>query len=128
MARPLGPKEQQIMDFLHERVFDPILASTTASAPLKQGIRLTIIRMMERDAVGAALKGTERSIGFAARMRNEGFERFEEALEDCRVRFGDQVLEAAIMTSNALGTRDLHTPLQRKPSDLVMPDFMRIGG
>jgi hypothetical protein len=98
MARPLGPKERQIMEFLHERVFDPILASTTASAPLKQGIRLTIIRMMERDAIGmvdyfwAALKGIERSIGFAARKRNEGFERFEEALEDFRVRFGDQFL------------------------------------
>lgn len=86
------------MGFLHERVFDPILHSTTASATLKQGIRLTIIRMMERNAAGmveyfwAAIKGTDRSVGFAARMRNEGFERFEEALEDFRVRFGDQFL------------------------------------
>ncbi|RXT53640.1 hypothetical protein B5V03_03235 [Bradyrhizobium betae] len=98
MSRPLGPKETQIMEFLHDRVFDPILNSTSASAPLKQGIRLTIIRMKERDAVGmvdyfwAALKGTERSIGFAARMRNEGFERFEEALEDFRIRFDDRFL------------------------------------
>jgi hypothetical protein len=56
--------------------------------------------MTERDAVGmvdyfwAALKGTERSIGFAARMRNEGFERFEEALEDFRIRFDDRFLRS----------------------------------
>ena len=89
----LGPKEQEIMDFLHERVFDSILASPNASAELKQGVRLTIVRMEQRDATGmldyywAAMKGTQRSIGFAARMRNEGFERFEEALEDFRSRF-----------------------------------------
>ncbi|HEV7878830.1 hypothetical protein [Bradyrhizobium sp.] len=97
MTRTIGPKERQIMDYLHEHIFDPILVSGTASTALKQGVRLTIIRMMERDALGmdyfwAALKGTERSIGFAARMRNEGFDRFEEALEDFRVRFGDRFL------------------------------------
>jgi hypothetical protein len=98
MTRPLGPKEQQIMDFLHERVFDPILVSPTASKDLKQGVRLTIVRMVTRNAAGmvdyfwAALKGTERSIGFAARMRREGFDRFEEALEEFRVRFDDQFL------------------------------------
>src|SRR5260370_26863391 len=29
---------------------------------------------------------------------------------------------------NFYGPRDLHTALQRKACDLVMPDFMRIGG
>jgi len=29
---------------------------------------------------------------------------------------------------NFYGSRDLHTALQRKACDLVMPDFMRIGG
>jgi hypothetical protein len=97
-ARPLGAKEQELMRFLHERVFDPILASPRASNELKQGVRLTIIRLNERDARGmvsyfwAALKGTERSIGFAELMRREGFDRFEEAMEDFRVRFGDQFL------------------------------------
>ena len=59
-------------------------------------VRLTIIRLKERKAVGmvdyfwAALKGTERSIGFAARMRREGFERFEESLEEFRIRYDDK--------------------------------------
>lgn len=93
--KALGQKETLIMDFLSDRVFDPVLNSSTASAELKSGIRLTIMRMQERDAKGmihyfwSAIQGTERSVGFAARMKNEGFDRFEEALEDFRVRFDD---------------------------------------
>ena len=88
---------QEIMDFLHQRIFDSILQSTAASEKLKQGVH-TIMRMEQRDASGmiqyywSAIIGTERSIGFAARMRQEGFDRFEEALEDFRVRFDDQFL------------------------------------
>jgi hypothetical protein len=94
----LGRKEQQIMDFLHSRVFNPILESPEASEKLKQGVRYTIMRMEQRDATGmiqyywSAIIGTERSIGFAALMRQEGFDRFEEALEQFRVRFDDQFL------------------------------------
>lgn len=93
-----GAKEQEILDFLHEHIFDPVLTSPTASESLKQGIRLTIMRMGQRDAAGmvqyywSAIIGTERSIGFAARMRQEGFTRFEEALEEFRVRFDNAFL------------------------------------
>jgi hypothetical protein len=86
------------MSFLHERIFDPILESDAASQKLKQGVRMTIIRMEQRDAAGmiqyywSAIIGTERSIGFAAMIREEGFERFEEALEEFRVRFDDAFL------------------------------------
>ncbi len=95
-----GHKETAVMDFLHERIFQPILTSPKASESLKQGIRLTIMRMEQRDAAGmiqyywSAIIGTERSIGFAARMRSEGFTRFEEALEEFRVRFDDHFLRA----------------------------------
>lgn len=88
-------KEQEIMQFLHERVFDPVLNSDTASAKLKQGIRMTIVRMEQRDAVGmvsyfwSAVTGTERSIGFAKSMKDEGFDRFEEAIDEFRTRFSD---------------------------------------
>jgi|ERR1019366_1758174 hypothetical protein len=84
-VKQMGPKEQTIMDFLHRRVFDPILQSPEASEKLKQGARLTIMRMEQRDATGmvqyywSAIIGTERSIGFASLMRQEGFDRFEEA-------------------------------------------------
>jgi len=81
------------MAFLAERVFNPILNSPTASEQLKRGCRLTMARMNQRDAAGmikyywSAVVGTERSIGFAAQKRREGFDRFEEVLEEFRVRF-----------------------------------------
>lgn len=94
----LAAKEQEIMDFVHEHIFDPVLMSITASESLGQGVRLTIMRVGQRDAAGtvqyywSAIIGTERSIGFAARMRQEGFTRFEDALEAFRVRFDNAFL------------------------------------
>ena len=88
-------KEEEIMQFLHERVFDPVLNSPTASKELKQGVRLTILRMRDRDALGmvsyfwSAVTGTEKSIRFARMMEEEGFDRFEEALVEFRDRFGN---------------------------------------
>lgn len=86
------------MTFLHDRIFDPILNSGTASAKLKQGVRYTIMRLGERDAAGmiqyywSAIVGTERSVGFAALMRQEGFGRFEEAIDEFRLLFNDSFL------------------------------------
>jgi len=96
----VGKKEDEIMRYLSERVFEPVLNSPTASAELKSGIRLTMNRMGARNAAGmiqyfwSAVIGTERSIGFAARMKQEGFDRFEEVLEDFRVKFDDAFLKA----------------------------------
>ncbi len=97
-TKQLGQKEQEIMAFLDQRIFDKILQSATASEKLKQGVRGTIMRMEQRDAAGmiqyywSAIIGTERSIGFAALLRQEGFDRFEEALEEFRIRFDDRFL------------------------------------
>lgn len=98
MARPLGTKETEIMSFLHERVFDPILQSENASPRLKAGIRYTKMRMEERNAGGmvqyywSAIVGTDPSIHFSAMMRSEGFGRFEEAIDEFRIRFDDAFL------------------------------------
>ncbi len=97
--KQLGAKEQEIMEFLHEHIFDPILKSPQASEKLKQGVRLTIMRLQERDATGmiqyywSAIVGTEHSIGFAALMRTEGFGRFEEAIDEFRLHFNDRFLK-----------------------------------
>jgi predicted glycosyl hydrolase (DUF1957 family) len=91
-------KEEEIIAFLDQKVFDPVLDSATASNNLKSGIRLTRGRMLQRDAVGmvhyfwSAIVGTERSIGFAAKMKKEGFTRFEEVLEEFRVKFDNEWL------------------------------------
>ena len=88
-------KEEEIMQFLHERVFDPILNSPSASKELKLGVRLTIVRMQNRDALGmvsyfwSAVTGTEKSVRFARMMEEQGFDRFEEALVEFRDRFGN---------------------------------------
>ncbi len=93
-------KEQELMNLLRERVFQPVLDSSNASKELKSGVNLTISRMNQRDAAGmvmyfwSAVIGTERSIGFAHRMRQEGFSRFEEVLEEFRVRFNDAWLKS----------------------------------
>jgi len=96
----MSSKESEIMEFLHQQVFDPILNSDEASAELKQGIRYTIMRLQERDAAGmvhyywSAVVGTDASVNFATRMRREGFTRFEEILEDFRNRFNDRWLKS----------------------------------
>ena len=93
-------KEDELMHYLHTHVFDPILESPRASNGLKQGVRLTVIRMRPRDATGmlqyywSAVIGTERSTAFARQMREEGFTRFEEVLEDFRERFNDHWLRS----------------------------------
>jgi hypothetical protein len=88
------------MGYMHEHVFDPILGSDRASNSLKQGVKLTILRINERDARGmlqyywSAIHGTERSIRFADLMRQEGFSRFEDPgiLDEFRRRFNDNWL------------------------------------
>ena len=88
-------KEDELMQYLHEHVFDPILNSPTASKELKRGVRWTVTRMRKRDAAGmlhyywSAVVGTERSTRFARLMKAEGFNRFEEVLEEFREKFND---------------------------------------
>jgi hypothetical protein len=93
-------KEEQILDYLHKRVFDPVLTSPAASEKLKQGVRLTITRMKRLDAekmlqyFWSAVSGTDRSIDFAAQMRSEGFTRFEECVDEFGTRFTDDWLRS----------------------------------
>ena len=90
----------EVLGFLHQQVFDPILNSNHASETLKRGVPYTIMRMNERDPPGivqyywSAIIGTERSTEFARRMRSEGFVRFEEVIDEFRDRFGDDWLRS----------------------------------
>lgn len=93
-------KEQEIMDYLSRRVFNPVLESPRASQSLKSGVQYTIMRLEQRDAVGmisyfwSAIVGTEKSIPFAKMMKEEGFDRFEEVLEEFRELFNDEWLNS----------------------------------
>lgn len=93
-------KEDEIMNYLEEHVFEPILSSGTASTKLKQGARLTRLRMGKLRAESivsyywSAIVGTERSIGFSKQMKDEGFVRFEEIIEEFREKFDDNWLRS----------------------------------
>jgi hypothetical protein len=96
----MGSKEKEIMDYLLRNVFNPILDSDMASSPLKRGVRLTIIRLNERNAAGmisyywSAIIGTEKSTKFAKQMKKEGFIRFEELIDEFREKFNDKWLKS----------------------------------
>jgi hypothetical protein len=96
----MNSKEEQIMDYLMSNVFNPILDSDKATNSLKQGVRLTIMRLNERDAFGmlsyywSAIIGTERSTKFAKLMKQEGFVRFEELIDEFREMFNDKWLKS----------------------------------
>lgn len=88
-------KQNEIMAFLHEKVFDPILNST-ASSEIKQGVRLTIMRLEnQKDASGmvryfwSAIAGKGNAIQFADKLKDAGYIRFEEVLEEFREKFTD---------------------------------------
>lgn len=91
-------KEDEIMNYMHYYIFDPVLTSKFASETTKKGVRYTIIRLNQRDANGmvkyfwSAIVGTEKSIPFLEYLRSEGFNRFEDVIEGFRVRFDDKWL------------------------------------
>lgn len=91
-------KEQEVMTYLHEKVFDPVLDSKKASARIKAGVRQTIMRMEKLSAdkmvqfFWSAIVGTERSIDFSKHLKEAGFNRFEDILEEFREKFGNDWL------------------------------------
>ena len=91
-------KEDEIIQFLDDRIFNPILNSETASDSLQRGARMTRMRMRERDAKGmisyywSAIVETKKCIGFAKKLKEENFIRFEEVIDDFRDKFSDEWL------------------------------------
>lgn len=87
-------KEQELMDFLHQRVFDPILNSKNASTKVKSGVHLTIERMNRLSAekmvqyFWSALV-TENAIAFSKVLKADNLPRFEDVMEEFRDRFND---------------------------------------
>lgn len=92
-------KEQELMKFLHQKVFDPILNSPTASAKVKSGVILTIGRMNRLSAqkmvqyFWSAL-AQENAINFSKILKKEGLVRFEDIMEEFRDRFNDTWLRS----------------------------------
>lgn len=91
-------KEQELMQFLHEKVFDPILDNPNAPANIKSGVNLTISRMSKLSAekmiqyYWSALS-TDNAISFSKKMKMENLPRFEDCLEEFRERFNEEWLK-----------------------------------
>ena len=91
-------KEQEIMAFLHEKVFDPILSSPDASHKVKSGVNLTIGRMNRLSAEKMVqyywhALSTPNSIEFSKHLKGEKLPRFEDVMEEFRDRFNDKWLK-----------------------------------
>ncbi len=90
-------KEGQLMNFLHEKVFDPILDSKTVPPNIKKGTNLTIVRMRRLSDekmvqyFWSAL-ATENAINFSKHLKSEGLTRFEDVMEEFREIFNDNWL------------------------------------
>lgn len=91
-------REQEVMNFLHQKVFGPILASKDAPANIKSGVHLTIARMSKLSAekmvqyFWSAL-ATDNGIAFADRIKLEGLPRFEDVSGEFAERFDDAWLK-----------------------------------
>ena len=88
-------KEKEVMEFLHQRVFDPILNSSKAPANLKSGVNLTIGRMNRLSAekmvkyFWSALE-TDHAKAFSEKLKAEGLPTFEDVSEEFGQKFGDE--------------------------------------
>ena len=95
-------KEEEIIDFLDKNVFNPALSNPKATPDIRAGVRMTRMRMGQRDAAGmvryfwSAIIGTDRSKKFARQMKSLGLDRFEEILDQFRDRFDDDWLAAGV--------------------------------
>lgn len=88
-------KEQGLIAFLHEKVFDPILNSKETPANIKSGVNLTIGRMNRLSAEKMvqyflSALATDNAITFSKKIKSEGLPRFEDIFEEFRDKFNDE--------------------------------------
>lgn len=92
-------REEEIMDFLHKNIFDPVLCCPTAHKDIDAGVRRTIDYFQTQDAAGMiehywkSIRGTDGSIALAGLLKQHGFKRFEDVIDEFRMRFNDEWLK-----------------------------------
>ena len=93
-------KREEIMNYFNERIFEPAIKFSKGSniREIAQGVRYTRMRMQQLSAEGmihyfwAAVQGTDKSIAFSKLLKDNRVLRFEDILEDVRVRFNSDYL------------------------------------
>lgn len=94
-------KQTEFLNYLEENVWSEAerFGKENNNKHLVQGIRLTRLRLSQLSSVEkmlhffwSAIEGTEKSINFSDIMKDNGLTRFEDILEDVRVKFNDEWL------------------------------------
>ena len=96
-------KRKEFLDYLEENVWQDAerFGKDTENLSLVRGIRLTRVRMTQLPTAEkmlhffwSAVQGTDKSINFSDLMKSNGITRFEDVLEEVRVKFNDEWLRA----------------------------------
>lgn len=93
-------KREEIMNYFNERIFEPALQFSRENniKEIAQGVRYTRMRMQQLDSTGmihyfwSAVQGTDKSIAFSQLLKDNNVLRFEDILEEVRVRFNSDYL------------------------------------
>lgn len=87
-------KEQEILDFLEETMFTPILKSASTSERFKTATRGLRLRMKQRNAQGmiqyfwsTVADASAKHAKYGRMLQNEGFSSFEDVVNEFRIRF-----------------------------------------
>lgn len=87
-------KEQEILDFLESKMFNPILNSAQASDRFKKATRGLRLRMKQRNAQGMieyfwnnVVDANAKHANYGRMLQNERFPEFEEVVTEFRLRF-----------------------------------------
>ena len=93
------PQRCQEMDnYFNARLFEPTIKYATDNniKEIAQGARYTRMRMSQLDSkkklqyFWSAIQGTEKSIKFSKLLKDNGVLRFEDILEEVRVKFNSE--------------------------------------
>lgn len=94
--------KQELLQYFDDNMFTKNIeiAKQLGEINLVRGMNLTKARLAHRDALGiihyywSAVYGTDNSIKFSNEMKRCGLVRFEDLLEDFRVKFGNTTLNS----------------------------------
>lgn len=93
---------KDIMNYFDEKIFNPAIsyAKQNKNSTILKGINITRARMNMLSSIKkiqffwSAITGTERSIRFSDIMKENGISRFEDVLEEVRIKFNDEYFKS----------------------------------
>lgn len=95
-------KCNEIMNYFDEKIFNPALdfAKRNHNSTIFKGVNLTRARMHRLSSekkiqfFWSAIVGTDKSIRFSDILKDNGITRFEDIIEEVRVKFNNDYLKA----------------------------------